>query len=261
MGMIELSNIHFSYTEHGQSFTALENIDFTVNDGEFICVIGRSGCGKTTLLRLLAGLQMPDRGKILIDGKPVTGPGLDRAIVFQNYTLFPWMTALKNVRFGICQAKKGIDRTDAQAMALKYLEMVGMKDCAEKYPARMSGGMQQRVAIARALAMDTDILLLDEPFGALDARNRKELQELLTKLWSSGGKKKTVIFVTHDINEAAVLSDRVIFMKPGRIAADIQNALPRPRDIKSESFKDLRRQLFDLFYEEGEGEFEHETGM
>ena len=253
MAEIEIHGLSFSYKDHNKSFQALDDITLRIDDGEFICVVGQSGCGKTTLLRLVAGLQPPTAGEIKIDGTAVDGPGTNRSIVFQNYTLFPWMTARRNVQFGIKAARKGLSRREVIEIADMFLQKVGMRDDAGKYPYQLSGGMRQRVAIARALAMDTDILLLDEPFGALDAKIRRELQELLENLWDNGGKRKTVVFVTHDINEALRLADRIIYMQPGKIAADIPVELPRPRgDSDTENrIKTLRRELMLLFYRDG----------
>lgn len=261
MSAIELSHVRFFYQNHGQNYQALENVNVTIPEGEFVCILGRSGCGKTTLLRLIAGLQLPQYGEVCMGGTPVCGPNIDRAVVFQNYTLFPWMTARKNVQFGIQQAHKEMSKAAVQKMAVEYLDLVGMLESADRYPFQLSGGMQQRVAIARALAMDTDILLLDEPFGALDARNRRELQNLLEQLWSKAEKRKTVIFVTHDIEEAALLADRILYMTPGRIAADICVNLPRPRKEQNEQLNTLKHKLLELFYESEEMEGEHETGM
>ena len=254
MEAIEISGLQYVYTDHGRPFTALEQIDLKINKGEFVCILGRSGCGKTTLLRLMAGLQLPQKGSILINGEKVEGPGTDRAVVFQNYALFPWMTVQKNVQFGIKQARKKLDRHEVREIALEFLEKVGMKDSAGKYPYQLSGGMQQRAAIARALAMDTDILLLDEPFGALDVRNRRELQALTESLWRSSS--KTFVFVTHDISEAVLLADRIIYMTPGEIRSEIPVNLPRPRNLESPEAKELLRKLTGLFYESGEWEEE-----
>lgn len=257
MAKIELSRVRFCYGQSGQCFRALDDINFRIEEGEFICILGHSGCGKTTLLRLLSGLQMPTQGTVLLDGKPMEGPGTDRAVVFQNYALFPWLSARKNVQFGIRQARKDLSKAQAHELAMEYLAKVDMTDAADKYPYQLSGGMKQRVAIARALAMDADILLLDEPFGALDAKIRKELQQLLGQLWRSGEKRKTVIFVTHDIREAVQLGSRILFMTPARIAADIPVSLPWPRDDLDAQQKQQRKALEDrllqLFYEtEGE---------
>lgn len=244
MAAIELEHVSFCYEAHGRSFQALRDLNVTIPEGEFVCVLGRSGCGKTTLLRLLSGLQLPTQGQIRIGGRPVTGPGLDRAVVFQSYTLFPWMTARENILFGVRQARKDLNRRQAQEAAEHFLREVDMQDAADAYPCRMSGGMCQRVAIARALAMDSEILLLDEPFGALDARIRQALQELLARLWGrDGGKRKTVVFVTHDLREAAGLASRILYMSPGRITADLPGA--------ADGGAALEQELMALFYRDG----------
>ena len=255
MAEIEIRGLSFSYKDHNKSFQALDDITLRIDDGEFICVIGQSGCGKTTLLRLLAGLQLPTAGEIRINGNVVDGPGPNRSIVFQNYTLFPWMTAQENVQFGVKAARKDLSRREITEISDIFLQKVDIWDAADKYPYQLSGGMRQRVAIARALAMDTDILLLDEPFGALDTKIRRELQALLESLWDNGGERKTVVFVTHDINEALRLADRIIYMQPGKIAADIPVDLPRPRNASDSEtdgrIKALRRELMVLFYRDG----------
>ena len=252
MPSIDLSAVRFCYKNARQKTEALHGVDLSIADGEFVCVIGQSGCGKSTLLRLLAGLDMPDGGEISIGGQPVEGPGADRMIVFQDYALFPWLTAEKNISFALSRAKR-VPRAEAKRTAAEYLQKVGMAQAADYYPCQLSGGMKQRVAIARALAMDTDILLLDEPFGALDAKIRASLQELLLELWTNDGrKKKTVVFVTHDINEALILADRIVYMQPGKIAGELRIDIPRPRRNveSSEEFGAYRRTLMRLF--EGE---------
>jgi NitT/TauT family transport system ATP-binding protein len=196
---------------------ALDEISLEVADGEFLVVVGPSGCGKSTLLDLLAGLSTPSRGRLLVDGAPITGPGLDRGVVFQQYALLPWRTALRNIEFGL--EGKGLTRRARTGTARRYLELVGLSGFADRYPHELSGGMKQRVAIARALAFDPDVLLLDEPFAALDAQTRETLQDELLRIWQET--HKTVVFVTHGIDEAVYLGQRVAVLtsRPGRIKA------------------------------------------
>lgn len=261
--MIEIKNVSFCYRDNNDVFLALEDIDLTIADGEFVCLIGHSGCGKSTLLSLLAGLNLPDAGTITIDGVPVKGPDSDRAMVFQHYSLFPWMTVSKNVTFSILHSRRRISKAQAKKKALKYLDEVGMADAANKYPFQLSGGMQQRVAIARALAMESDILLLDEPFGALDARNRVELQQLLLELWHSSNQRRTVVFVTHDLSEALLLADRVVFMRPKRLQQVVNVSFPRPRNLETlatdPQFRAMRNELMHLFYVDDDAEGESRT--
>jgi len=245
MPEIEIKNLYFSYRDGNNQIDALRGVELNIKDGEFVCVLGPSGCGKSTLLRLLAGLEKPDNGYVSIDGRPVEGTGSDRMIVFQDYALFPWQTAEKNVSFALRRGK-GLSKAEAKEKALSYLEKLGMGEHASLYPFQRSGGMRQRVAIARALAMDTDILLLDEPFGALDSRNREEIQQLLLQLWQSD-RKKTVVFVTHDVSEAMLLADRIVFMEPGRVKAEFTVDAARPRD-EDEA---LKARLLELFQEVG----------
>lgn len=252
MGRIDINGVSYCYRDNNEVYLALEDIDLHVTDGEFICLIGHSGCGKSTLLSLLAGLAMPDAGTIEVDGIRVTGPSTSRAMVFQHYSLFPWMKVVKNVAFSIRHAGQKMDIDEACARALEYLKEVGMADAANKYPFQLSGGMQQRVAIARALAMESDILLLDEPFGALDARNRQELQELLLDLWHNAEHRRTVVFVTHDLSEALLLADRIVFMVPKHIECIVDVDFPRPRNLEKLSldphFREMRSELMELFY-------------
>lgn len=230
MAKIELDHITYIYSDQPGNAPVLKGLSLEIADGEFVCIVGASGCGKTTLLRLLAGLAFPSEGVVRIGGEPVAGPGTDRTIVFQNYALFPWMTARRNVEFGIRQARPSLSRAEARGIAGEVLRQVGMTGHADKYPFQLSGGMRQRVAIARSLAMDTNILLLDEPFGALDTGIRRELQTLLESVYlNAGGRRKTVVFVTHDIHEAVLLADRVIYMAAGGIAYELPVKLPRPR--------------------------------
>lgn len=247
MPLIEIKGLRFGYKDGKTSLEALKGFDLDIQEGEFICLIGPSGCGKSTLLRMLAGLERPDSGELRIGGRPVEGPGPDRMIVFQNYALFPWLSAEKNVSFALRRGR-GLGKKEANALAQSYLERLGMAQGAKLYPFQLSGGMRQRVAIARALAMDPEILLLDEPFGALDAKIRREIQELLLSLWQQDGeKRKTVVFVTHDVSEAVLLADRVVFAEDGRVKAELAIALPRPREKAADSRE--YRELMSLFQE------------
>ena len=231
-------------------------MSFKIEEGEFVSIIGSSGCGKSTLLSILEGINSPTEGEILIDGEPVHGTGTDRGVVFQHYSLFPWMTARKNVAFGIKQVNKEASRSERLKIADEFLDKVGLEQFKNKYPSQLSGGMQQRVAIARALAMDTDILLMDEPFGAIDAKNRTILQELLLELWEGDGTKerKTVVFVTHDIDEAILLSDRIVMMRanPGQVYKEIEVPFDRPRNrvqlVQTKEYNNFRNKLLALFY-------------
>ena len=256
MSKIAINNLTVNYTEKKKSFTALKNVSFSIEEGEFVSVIGSSGCGKSTLLSILEGINSPTEGEILINGEPVTGTGTDRGVVFQHYSLFPWMTARKNVAFGIRQVNKTVSRSERYQLADESLEKVGLGQFKNKYPSQLSGGMQQRVAIARALAMDTDILLMDEPFGAIDAKNRTILQELLLELWEGDGSKerKTVVFVTHDIDEAILLSDKIVMMtaNPGRVYREIKVPFDRPRNrtqlVQTKGYNKFRNELLAMFY-------------
>ena len=256
MSKIEVNHLTVDYIEKKKSFTALKDVSFSIQSGEFVSVIGSSGCGKSTLLSILEGIHTPTSGEILIDGEPIKGTGIDRGVVFQHYSLFPWMTARKNVAFGIKQVNKSASRTERYQIADAFLEKVGLEQFKNKYPSQLSGGMQQRVAIARALAMDTDILLMDEPFGAIDAKNRTILQELLLELWEGDGTKerKTVVFVTHDIDEAILLSDKIVMMtaNPGRVYREIKVPFDRPRNraqlVQTKDYNVFRNKLLSMFY-------------
>lgn len=213
---------------------ALQGINLTIMPNEFVSVVGRSGCGKTTLLNVIAGLLRPTEGEVLIDGRRVESPGPDRGMVFQNSALFPWLTALENVEFG--PRNQGVPRDQRRALALELIDLVRLRGFEGKYPRELSGGMKQRVAIARALATDPEILLMDEPFGALDELTRAEMQEELLRIWEA--RRKTVVFVTHNIMEAIYLSDRVVVLSPhpGRVRKDVQISMPRPRHRSSTEF-------------------------
>jgi NitT/TauT family transport system ATP-binding protein len=229
------------FTVGDDEVEALAPVDLTIPKGEFVCMIGASGCGKSTLLRIIAGFEEPTTGDVSIDGKPVIGPGSDRGMVFQDYALFPWMTVRQNISFGPRQRhlpREEIDRTTDE-----FVRMVGLERFADRYPSQLSGGMKQRVAIARVLANNANILLMDEPFGALDALTREQLQNELLQIWKRTG--VTTIFVTHSVEEAVLLADRVLVMSagPGRIDSDFRIELPRPRDVSSPEFNALRRDI------------------
>ena len=254
--IIEIKNLSMTYENDKNSYTALENINLTINEGEFICIVGSSGCGKSTLLGVLEGLNKYSKGEVLINGIPVTGPGTERAVVFQNYSLFPWMTAKQNIAFAVYETNKKtekISKKEASAIAHEYLNKVDLKTFENKLPGSLSGGMQQRVAIARALACNPKILLMDEPFGALDAKTRENLQELLLKLWRDDKKKKTIIFVTHDLSEAIFLADRIVFMLPKEIHEILDVKIPRPRSRKEvymcKEYNEINEKLKNLFYD------------
>jgi ABC-type nitrate/sulfonate/bicarbonate transport system ATPase subunit len=209
---------------------ALEPTDLAVPANDFVAILGPSGCGKSTLLRIVAGLDRPSAGRVLLDGREVAGPGPERGMVFQSYTLFPWLTVAENIAFGL--RERGVPRAERERIVTAYVAKVGLAGFERHLPRQLSGGMQQRTAIARALANDTAILLLDEPFGALDNQTRGLMQELLLGIWEA--ERKTVLFVTHDIEEAVFLANRVVVMtaRPGRVKADVAVPLPHPRDYR-----------------------------
>ncbi|MGN0878526.1 MAG: ABC transporter ATP-binding protein [Oligosphaeraceae bacterium] len=244
--LIRLKDISFSY---GGEQT-LAHLSLDIVDSEFVAVIGPSGCGKSTLLRLVSGLLMPSSGELLIGGRRVTGPGLDRAMVFQDYSLFPWYTCAENIGLALEQAKPSLSAAERRHLSEEYLAMVDLAGHADKLPGELSGGMRQRAAIARAIATNAPLLLMDEPFGALDAITRARQQDMLLQIWQSGGEqRKTVLFVTHDVDEALLLASRVLVLgvRPGHLAADIAIDLPRPRSranaLASERFHHLRTRL------------------
>ncbi|MBS0561550.1 MAG: ABC transporter ATP-binding protein [Proteobacteria bacterium] len=225
---------------------ALRGADLAIAPGEFVCLLGASGCGKSTLLRIVAGFEKATAGAVFVANREVTGPGPDRGMVFQDYGLFPWLTVRRNIGFG--PAVRGLPKQEVAHIADRFVAMVGLDRFRDSYPHQLSGGMKQRVAIARVLANNARVVLMDEPFGALDAMTRERLQEELLAIWASAG--LTVIFVTHSIEEAIVLADRVVVMSPGpgRIVADRRIGLPRPRDVSSPEFNDIRRALGSLLH-------------
>ncbi|HMN27100.1 MAG TPA: ABC transporter ATP-binding protein [Caldilineaceae bacterium] len=239
-------------TRRGLEVVAVDKLSLAVADREFASIVGPSGCGKSTLLRAVAGLIEPSTGQVLVDEQPIDGPGADRGMVFQSYTLFPWLTVQGNVEFG--SKLRSMSVAQRQIVVKQYIDLVGLSGFERHYPKELSGGMMQRVAIARALANNPAVLLMDEPFGALDAQTRVIMQELLVDLWQRT--PKTILFVTHDIDEAIFLSDRVHIMsaRPGRIKQTLKVELPRPRQLElltSSAFMDLKRTVLALIKEEG----------
>ncbi len=242
MSDIDVRDVSLTYTTPGGTVPALENVGFTLAASEFLCVVGPSGCGKSTLLNIMAGFIAPTNGAISIGGQAVGGNGVACGVVFQDFAqLFPWRTALGNVTFGL--EMKGVDKRERERIALEQLRLVGLEKFAGYYPHHLSGGMQQRVAIARSLAYNPAVLLMDEPFAALDAMTRDEMQRLLADVWRET--RKTIVYVTHNVAEAVYLADRVIVMSPhpGRVKSDIKIPLPRPRDALSVDFIDCQKQL------------------
>ncbi len=249
---ISLRRVGKVFAGRGVEVTALSDISVDVHSGQFLVLVGPSGCGKSTLLDLLAGLSQPTSGEVLLDGRPVAGPGLDRGVVFQQYALFPWRTAQANVEFGL--EGKGIPRRARRDRARQFLDLVGLSGFADRYPHELSGGMKQRVAIARSLAFDPDVLLMDEPFAALDAQTRDGLQDELLRIWERTG--KTIVFITHGIDEAVYLGQRVAVMtsRPGRIKQVVDIALESrttTEDLRSDpAFARYRHEIWSLLHDE-----------
>jgi len=247
--LLQVKNLGKLFKSPDGTTVALKNIDFQTHSREFLCIVGPSGCGKSTLVRILAGLESQSSGEVLLDGKPVQGPGRDRGMVFQGYTLFPWLTVKKNVMFGP-EINSG-DSFAAEREALQWLELIGLEKFAGAYPHQLSGGMKQRVAIARALANQPRILLMDEPFGALDAQTRGRMQAHLLEIWRKID--ITIIFITHDLDEAIFLADRILVLKahPGEVQELIEVPVPRPRSIAqslTDEFLATKARLEQLIY-------------
>lgn len=242
---LHLQGVDFSY----DASHILAGIDLSIPAGQFVTLLGASGSGKSTLLRLIAGLQFPQRGRLAWDGKPITGPGLDRGVVFQDYALFPWLSVVDNIAIAIGKARPETRKAERRAEAAEYLKKVGLEAAIGKYPFELSGGMRQRAAIARALALGSPLLLMDEPFGALDPVNRARLQDLVLEIWEAASPRKTIVFVTHDVDEALYLGDRVVILgsTPGRVIADLEVEFPRHRDRRtlfgSDAFHELRESI------------------
>ncbi|MBL1077182.1 ABC transporter ATP-binding protein [Nocardia sp. 2] len=250
---LALSGVRKEFPVRGtkESFTAIEDISVEVREGEFLVLVGPSGSGKSTLLDLLGGLTKPTAGQLLLDGAPIAGPGLDRGIVFQQYALLPWRTARTNIEFGL--EAKGIRKRERKQIAEHYLELVGLAGFGDRFPHELSGGMKQRVAIARSLAFDPEVLLMDEPFAALDAQTRESLQDELLRIWRTTG--KTILFITHGIDEAVYLGQRVAVLtsRPGRIKAVVDIDLERDGDAdirSSEPFREFRHHIWSLLHDE-----------
>lgn len=235
--------------EDGTATQALEGVTLEIRDEEFVCLVGPSGCGKTTLLRIIAGLETATTGSVTIDGRAVTGPDPGRGMVFQEYSLFPWRRVIDNVAFGL--EMKGVKKEERHKTADYYIDMVGLSQFRDAYPYELSGGMRQRVAIARALANDPDVLLMDEPFGALDAQTRNRMQKELLSLQDET--RQTIVFVTHSVDEAVYLADRIIVLspRPGKVREVIDIPWPRPRDRTSTGFAEIRRRVLDMINEIG----------
>ncbi|NTU92173.1 MAG: ABC transporter ATP-binding protein [Chlorobiaceae bacterium] len=242
-----------NYLVRSEAIPALDGIDLTIEDGEFVAIVGSSGCGKSTLLRIIAGLETDYAGRVSLAGKSITGPGLDRGMVFQEHRLLPWLTVEQNVRFGL---KTG-DSGEVRKLVDEHLDLVGLSGFANAYPYQLSGGMAQRVAIARALVNQPELLLMDEPFGALDALTRIQMQQEVLRIRKA--EKTTMILVTHDIDEAIFLGDRVVVMssRPGRIKRVIKVDLPHPRDRGSYEFVKIRQEIYREFFKEAELPFSY----
>jgi NitT/TauT family transport system ATP-binding protein len=249
---LRIQDVRLEYESRGgKSVLAISNISIDVPKNEFAVIVGPSGCGKSSLLYLIAGLAQPSGGEILLDDREIAGPGRDRGMVFQSYTLFPWLTVRENVEFGL--KRRNVPAEEREKIVNRYLNDVGLAAFHESYPKQLSGGMMQRVAIARALANDPEILLMDEPFGALDSQTRTLMQQLLLRVWERD--RKTVLFVTHDIDEAILLGDRIYVMtsRPGRLKEEILVPIPRPRSagmVMEPDFIELKRKILDLLKNE-----------
>lgn len=239
--ILSVSQLSKRFSVGGNTVQALHDINLDIHKGEFVCLIGASGCGKSTLLRILAGFEQASAGKASMYGAPIQGPGPERGMVFQDFALFPWLTVKQNIAFGPHQ--RNLPQAKLDEISRHYMDMVGLSKFADYFPSQLSGGMKQRVAIARVLANDCEVLLMDEPFGALDALTREKLQLDLLEIWART--HLTVVFVTHAVEEAVLLSDRVVVMTagPGRIERDMVVTLPRPRDITEQTFNQVRKDM------------------
>jgi NitT/TauT family transport system ATP-binding protein len=246
---LSLHDVSLSYkTETGERLLALDRINLQVRQGEFLCLVGPSGCGKSTLLHLIAGLHAPTSGSVLVDDRPVTAPGTDRILIFQEHGLFPWLTVGENVEFGM--KMKGLSKSERAEKTERYLRLVHLSQFRKSRPHQLSGGMRQRVALARALAAEPDVLLMDEPFAALDAQTRDLLHDELERIWAETG--RTILFVTHNVREAVRLGDRVVLLsfRPGRVKTEFQVDLPRPRHLEEVEVARTAREILDSLRDE-----------
>jgi NitT/TauT family transport system ATP-binding protein len=254
MAQLEITGLSHEFRRGAQRILAIDGLDLAVEEGEFVALVGPSGCGKSTLLHLVAGFELPSAGTITLDGVPIRRPGPDRGMLFQDLALFPWRSVVGNVTWGL--EAQGIGRAEREAIAARYLDLVGLTHFRDAYPSELSGGMKQRVALARLLAFEPRILLMDEPFGALDAQTRELMQDELTALWQRApSARKTVLFVTHDIDEAIYLADRIVLLtaRPGRLKRALPIDLQRPREAeirKSPAYTEYRNLVWDLLREE-----------
>jgi len=259
MSYLKIENLEIAFQSPKGKFVAVKDVDLEIEKGQIVSIIGHSGCGKSTIMNAVAGMVFPSKGKVTLNGKEIKGPGPDRGIVFQNYSLLPWLTVYQNIFQAVDAALADKTKTEKQELTEKYLRMVNLWDHREKYPKQISGGMKQRVAIARAFAIDPDVLLLDEPFGALDALTKASLHIELLKLWNLTHRNKTIVMVTHDIEEAVFLSDRIVVMNNGPAATirEIEEVhLPRPRNKKETvnlpEYKTIRERLLSLLVDKVE---------
>jgi ABC-type nitrate/sulfonate/bicarbonate transport system ATPase subunit len=248
---MEVRGLFKTFQVQGKPLVVLQNINFQLHAREFVCLVGASGCGKSTLLNIVAGLASPTAGQVLVDGEAVAGPGSDRGMVFQGYTLYPWLTVAENIAFGL--KLRRMSRAEQRERVSYYLDVVGLTQFAKAYPKQLSGGMKQRVAIARALANEPEVLLMDEPFGALDAQTKEQMQQFLLRLWEQT--HTTVLMITHDVEEAIFLSQRVYVMSrcPGQLKLEVPIALPTQRDLEmklSPEFVEIKRQVLHALREE-----------
>lgn len=249
--IVKIDHVEKIYQGRSGEVVALNGVDMEIGENEFVCVVGPSGCGKSTLLNIIAGLERPTSGRVCVKGKEVVNPGSERGVIFQQYALFPWLTVKKNVKFGL--KLRGVKEPELSEIADKYIRLVGLEEFGDSYPKELSGGMKQRVAIARAYAVNPEILLMDEPFGALDAQTRTQLQTELLETWEK--EKKTCFFITHDVEEAIILAQRVVIMsaRPGRVKEIVPVNIPYPRTQETKmtkEFLDLKVHVWGQVYRE-----------